>query len=163
MKRTSIRSFGIGLFIAGAVLQLQHLTQEDEITSKRSITEEAYEKSQTELKNVKQQLAQLQMDLENAQKGQPVTDESKEEETAKEEATQSDTSNSSTPYTLIVQAGMNSKEISTLLEEAGIVQNKQDFEDYLVSQDLAGRIQIGEYKLDSSMTLKQIAEKLTGK
>ncbi|MEI4770902.1 hypothetical protein WAX74_14865 [Psychrobacillus sp. FJAT-51614] len=163
MKRSSIRSFGIGLFLAGALLQIQHFTQEDEIISKRSITEEAYEKSQAELKTVKQQLAQLQLDLENARKGQPVGDESNETESGKEEASTADSNEGSTKYTLVISSGMNSKEISSILEDVGIVQNKQDIEDYLVSQNLAGRIQIGEYELDSSMTLKQIAEKITGK
>ncbi|TQR18642.1 endolytic transglycosylase MltG [Psychrobacillus soli] len=56
---------------------------------------------------------------------------------------------------------MTSSDISSFLEQAGIIQNKQDFEDYLVAQDLSGHIQIGQYELNSTMTMKQIAETIT--
>lgn len=157
MKRSSIRSFGIGLFIAGAVFQLHQLTQKEEITSVHTIDEIAYNEAQSELKNVKQQLAQLQLDLENAKKEHTSTEtDNNAEKTEEEESVVS-----ITKFILIVQSGMNSKDISSTLERAGIIQNSQDLEDYLIAQNLAGLIQIGEYELDSSMTIKQIADKIT--
>jgi hypothetical protein len=155
MKRNSIRSLGIGLFLAGAVFQIQHITKPDESISSQAINEEAYEKSQSELKIVKQQLAQLQLDLDNAKKEQLTEVNGKIEE--------KESPASTTSSILIVQSGMNSKDISSALESTGIIQNKQDLEDYLDVQNLTGLIQIGEYKLDSSMTIKQIAEKITKK
>ncbi|TQR19544.1 endolytic transglycosylase MltG [Psychrobacillus vulpis] len=157
MNKASIRSLGIGLFLAGAVFQLQHLFKTDEITSTNTTIEEAYEKSQSELKTVKQQLAQLQLDLENAQKVQ-ASAEKVEQQPSKDDKTTNDVTN----FVLIVQSGMTSKDISYALESAEIILNKQDFEDYLITQNLAGRIQIGEYELDSSMTIKQIAQIITG-
>lgn len=160
MKRGSIRSLGIGLFIAGAVFQILHTSQSEETTSSKAINDEAYKKSQSELKIVKQQLAQLQLDLENAKKERITeVDGQTDEKKAKESSTQKSTSNS----TLIVKSGMNSRDISSALESTGIIQNKQDFEDYLDANNLTGLIQIGEFELNSSMTMKQIAEKITKK
>ncbi|QFF99440.1 hypothetical protein PB01_11720 [Psychrobacillus glaciei] len=160
MKRASIRSLGIGLFLAGAVFQIQHLSISGEIKSSHAINEGAYDKSQAELKIVKQQLAQLQLNLENVKKeNSTVVNAKNEEKEDKESPSKKSTSNS----ILIVQPGMNSREISSELESTGIIQNKQDFEDYLDAQNLTGRIQIGEYELDSSLTMKQIAEKITKK
>jgi hypothetical protein len=157
MKRSSILSLGIGLFLAGAVFQIQHISKSDENTSSQAINEEAYEKSQAELKIVKQQLAQLQLDLDNAKKVQMT------EVSGNIEEKESPAQKSTTSSILIVQSGMNSKDISSALESTGIIQKKQDFEDYLDAQNLTGLIQIGEYELDSSMTMKQIAEKITKK
>ena len=66
------------------------------------------------------------------------------------------------PNTVLhIQSGMTSRDISISLEQAGIIQNKQDFEDYLTAQDLSGKIQIGQYELNSSMSLKEIAAIIT--
>lgn len=156
MKSSSIRSFGIGLFLAGAIVQLQSFTDKEEITSTHMIEKEAYEQSQAELKNVKQQLAQLQIDLENAQNqsSNPTLENPNQEEAVQNGAKQS---------ILIIQSGMTPSEIGEILERTGIIQNKLDFEDYIVTQKLAGKIQIGEYELDSSMTIKEITEKITRK
>lgn len=56
---------------------------------------------------------------------------------------------------------MTSSDISSLLEEAGVIQNQMDLHNYIVDQNLAGRIQIGNYEVDSSMTIKQITELIT--
>lgn len=152
MNKSTLRSFGIGLFIAGAVFQLQSNFFDKEINDSTTSDTAALKTSQAELKNVKQQLALLQLDLENAKKVQ-VAD---KVEKPKDESTEVNGKS-----ILMIESGMNSKDISSTLESLGIISNKQDFEDYLIAQDLAIRIQIGEYELDSSMTIKQIAETIT--
>ncbi|WP_313893909.1 hypothetical protein [Psychrobacillus sp.] len=152
MNKSTLRSFGIGLFIAGAAFQLQSNFFDKEIKNSTTSDTAALKTSQEELTNVKQQLAQLQLDLENAKKV-PVLD---KEEKPKDESTDVDTKS-----ILIIEPGMNSIDIGSTLESLGVISNKQDFEDYLIAQDLAIRIQIGEYELDSSMTIKEIAEKIT--
>lgn len=150
MKKASIRSLGIGLFIAGTVFQIQHLTQADTITSKHTINEDAYEKSQTELKLVKQQLARLQLDLKNAQ-NEHVTPEKKDE----------NANNLVTKSFLVILPGMNSEQISATLVRAGVIESNKEFQDYMQSNSLTGLIQIGEYELNSSMTIEEIATIIT--
>ncbi|GGA32115.1 endolytic transglycosylase MltG [Psychrobacillus lasiicapitis] len=154
MNKAAIRFLGVGLFLAGAAFQI-HLMVGENDQAKGDITPQAYKQAQTELKNVKNQLAQLQLDLDNAQQEQTASETEKKVETA-------DTaSNEATNSVLHIQSGMTSRDISTSLEQAGIIQNKQDFEDYLIAQDLSSKIQIGQFELNSTMTIKQIAEIIT--
>lgn len=155
MNKYAIRFLGVGLFLAGAVIQIQLMLSEDEQANGDIITPQAYEQAQLELQSVKNQLAQLQLDLENAQKEQAAP--KVEDKTEPIE----DSSKGSTNVVLHIQSGMTSSEISASLEQTGIIQNKQDFEDYLTAQDLSGKIQIGQYELNSTMSMKQIAETIT--
>jgi hypothetical protein len=152
MNKATIRFLGIGLFLAGAAFQIQ-LTLGDNTPKKDEITQQAYDQAQKELISVKDQLAQLQLDIENAQKGQTAIN--------KVEEPSESTSSVATTTVLHIQTGMTSRDISVFLEQASIIQNKQDFEDYLSAQDLSGKIQIGQYELNSTMSLKQIAEIIT--
>ncbi|SER81302.1 endolytic transglycosylase MltG [Psychrobacillus sp. OK032] len=152
MNKTTIRFLGIGLFFAGAAFQIQ-LMLGDDAPAKDEITQEAYEQAQKELISVKDQLAQLQLDLDNTQTGPTAIDKVEEP---------SESSSSGARNTVLhIQTGMTSRDISVFLEQAGIIQNKQDFADYLSAQDLSGKIQIGQYELNSTMSLKQIAEIIT--
>ncbi|MER2172049.1 MAG: hypothetical protein ABS938_15620 [Psychrobacillus psychrodurans] len=154
MKKTSILYLGIGLFLAGTIIQIDQRYFQKDITSTGVVTNQAYEKSQQELSNVKEQLAQLQLNLENAQKEQA-------NQPNKEDNKQQASSPSVQGLTLTITSGMTSSDISSLLEEAGVIQNKMDLHDYIVDQNLAGKIQIGEYEVNSSMSIKQITELIT--
>lgn len=155
MNKT-IRNIGIGLFLAGVAFQIGEFVEKEEITSTSAITQDAYDQAQQELSDVKKQLATLQLDLNNAQQVQT---------NAPEEPTKTETTTEHTPsetsMTLSIQLGMASSEISAKLEDAGIILNKVDMDNYLSDQGLAGRIQVGNYELNSSMSLKQIAETIT--
>lgn len=155
MNKT-IRNIGIGLFLAGAAFQIEELVEKEDITSTSTITNDAYEQAQQELKDVKKQLAELQLDLHTAQQVQTdATEESAETETAVVQ------NSAVASTTLSIQVGMTSSEISAKLQDAGIILNKVDMDNYLSDQGLAGRIQLGDYELNSSMSLKQIAETIT--
>lgn len=154
MNKT-IRNIGIGLFLAGAAFQIEEIVEKEEITSTSTITEDDYEQAQQELTEVKKQLAELQLDLNTAQQDQTnATDEVVDTETTEQTPTVAS-------MTLSVEVGMASSEISAQLAEAGIILNKVDMDNYLSDQGLAERIQIGNYELNSSMSLKQIAETIT--
>lgn len=153
IKKSTLRAFGIGLFLAGVGLQL--LNNFESTNSNSSNSEESFEQTQKELTDVKQQLADLQIDLENAQK-EPIQEiaEPKQEESP---------TNSQANTVLEIKSGMTSSEIGTWLENAGIIKHKQDFEDYLTAQNMTARIQTGTFEVNSSMTIKQIADSITRK
>lgn len=156
MNKAAIRFFGIGLFLAGAAFQVQQMISSNDKSTNGS-TQQSYEQAQQELTNVKSQLAQLQLDLENAKKKEPTPEVVTSKPTDSENKAGPSTSNTM----LNIQAGMTSQDISAFLQQAGIIQNKLDFENYLEAQGLSGKIQIGEYELNSTMTIKQIAEIIT--
>ena len=155
MNKT-IRNIGIGLFLAGAAFQIEEIVEKDSISSTATTTDEAYKQAQQELTEVKKQLAELQLDLNAAQQVQTVApNETAETETPEEQAP------TAASMTLSIEVGMTSSEISEKLADAGIILNKVDMDNYLSDQGLAGRVQVGNYELNSSMSLKQIAETIT--
>ncbi|SDM86264.1 YceG-like family protein [Psychrobacillus sp. OK028] len=155
MNKT-IRNIGIGLFLAGAAFQIEGILTDEDITSTNAISQESYDQAQQELTDVKKQLAQLQLDLNSAQQAQ--TNEPEDTTTTESPA---EPTTSELAMTLSIQVGMTSSEISAKLQEEGIIQNSVDLDNYLSDQGLAGRIQVGNYELTPSMSLKQIAETIT--
>lgn len=155
MNKT-IQNIGIGLLLAGAAFQIEELVEKESISSTATTTDEAYKQAQQELTEVKKQLAELQLDLNAAQQVQTVAP----KETAVTETTE-EQAPTATSMTLSIEVGMTSSEISEKLADAGIILNKVDMDNYLSDQGLAGRVQVGNYELNSSMSIKQIAETIT--
>ena len=62
---------------------------------------------------------------------------------------------------LVIKRGMTSSEVASLLEQAKIIENKDDFNDYLREHKLTTSIQTGEYLLNSGMTFAEITDKIT--
>lgn len=63
---------------------------------------------------------------------------------------------------LNINEGMSSKEVSKQMEKAGVIQDAEEFNDYLAAKKWQQSIQIGDYELTSDMGLQEIAETITG-
>lgn len=152
MNPSVLRGAGIGLFVAGTILTISSTNTLDTSTKapkKYELIESSkLESLKDELKNSKEQLAQIQLDLELSDS------EPEKEETSKESTELSKT-------VINIRSGMNSIDTSLLLEQAGIVKNQKVFDEYLVDNKLNDRIQIGKYELNSEMTFAEIAELIT--
>lgn len=66
-------------------------------------------------------------------------------------------------YTLTVKSGMDSIQIANLLEDSGIVDSGKKFEQFLTKNDWTRSIQVGTYKLSSSMSYEEIGKIITRK
>jgi predicted nucleic acid-binding Zn-ribbon protein len=149
-----LRGLGIGLFIAGALFTLASMasTHSSEPTAPKGyelVKSDELKLLKDELSTSKKQLAQIQLDLEAV---------------SKEEDTSADTNKATTDQiksVLNVRPGMNSPEISSLLENAKIIKNRKEFDQFLTDNQLAESIQIGKYELNSSMTIAEIADMIT--
>ncbi|MCR6110438.1 endolytic transglycosylase MltG [Bacillus sp. A301a_S52] len=62
---------------------------------------------------------------------------------------------------LSIEQGMTSKDISHKLETLNIVKSAQEFEAALSDRGVAQQLQIGDYTLDSTMTLDEIIDLIT--
>lgn len=62
----------------------------------------------------------------------------------------------------IVQPGESSSEIAKRLEEAGLVKNAEIFQFYMWKQGIVSKIKTGTFLISPSLTIEQIAEKITG-
>ena len=80
---------------------------------------------------------------------------------APKETTTEKVENSYTEATITVTSGMGSPEVAALMKEAGIIEDADDFDNYLVNQGISDKIQINTFKFNSNMSYEDIAKELT--
>lgn len=152
MNKRSIRSFAFGIFFAVSFIGAStHIFEEKSETTVKeakallkkegfiTISEEEYEN----LKAKKEEAVEEPKD-----KVEPPTQEQ-------------ETENLATQYELEIVSGMNTSEIARILEEAHIIDDEQDFEQFLIEHDYNTKVQIGVFDLDSEMDYEEIAKKIT--
>lgn len=89
-----------------------------------------------------------------------------EETTTEETTTEEETTKSDKPvksYVLTVTSKTISRDVARKLEDAGIIEDAEDFNDYLCENEYASNIQNGKFTIKSDMTYREIAEIITSK
>ncbi|BAQ11374.1 aminodeoxychorismate lyase [Bacillus sp. OxB-1] len=161
MMKELLRTIGIGCLVAGGVLYFTGQA-ENPSDSDSEILQSKLEKTEEELARAKEALAMIQTSSSTDQlPSRPAEQETKREQAVPPGDEQPASSKDPVKTVLAIQPGSNSTTVSTALERLGIVKDGNEFEMYLVSQKLAGKIQIGEYELDSTMDYKTIARTIT--
>ncbi|OLO26946.1 hypothetical protein BTR23_21475 [Alkalihalophilus pseudofirmus] len=65
-------------------------------------------------------------------------------------------------YTIIeIQSGMSSTEVANYLEKVNVLENTDAFLEFLRDNDLTHHIKAGEFELNSTMTIEEIALEIT--
>ena len=158
--KSSLRAFGIGLFVAGASIALVDLSSGETESKQKDIA--LYEQ---QLKDYENQITLLteQLDKQNSH-----TDEKAENQTAEKTSDSSsineEKSNTKkvTKATIYIYEDVSIYTIGQQAEDLGIVTNGRELELYLSKPDYARSIQKGAFDLNSDMTIEQIAKVLTG-
>lgn len=162
--KSSMRAFGIGLFVAGAAFAAydQFAPSEEEKDVSAYVEQiEAFEK----------QVADLQQQL-----GQPLNEETpKKDETSKVDSENTDdkkqdkedvnketTSSDAVKATIYIYENVSLYSIGQQVEDEGIIPNGRELELFLSKPEYARSIQKGTFDLSSDMTIEQIANILTG-
>ena len=157
MIKTTLRSLGVGIFLAGTILAINNYfnpnTSAKTISTFKStnssqkntvvIKKEELTALKEEADDAKAQLAKIQTDYNNLK-----NDPSPKKDHIK-------------TYTLEIKRGMGTSEVSKALKDGGILQNDAEFERYIINKDQAKNIQIGDYKLTSDMTNAEILKIIT--
>ena len=158
MFRDLLRTIGAACIIAGTVLYFtgtsagnaKDVVNKDELHETISILQDTLNRTEEELAN-------LQLATSAAEKPKKE-DESNEDE----EASNPESSEHPLIKTLLrIEPGATSAGISYELERSGIIKHAKEFKDYLTTNKLSGKIQVGEYDLDSSMSVNKIATMIT--
>lgn len=66
-------------------------------------------------------------------------------------------------YTLVVEQNMVPSEISKILEEKKIIKSANDFSQFMESNNYSPYLQIGEFKLNSDMSMEEVAKVITNR
>lgn len=182
-----LQGFGIGLFIAGAMVTLltqftdfQQTKDSDEVTQlqnqlqaaeqeiatlNEAIAQASIHTEETKPASETKDSAQSTEDEESTDnnKGKTV-DTAKETESKKSDSNEEENKNSnSSTSTILIYEGVSLYDIGKQAEDQGIVENGRELELYLAKPEYARSIQIGQFELNSSMSLEEMARILTGK
>lgn len=145
MKRSTMRAFGIGVFLAGVIaFAYEQLPTVPEVTAVKQVAP-----TTTEAK---------------PKPAKPKVEEPKSTEQPKEQSKEQLEEQQPTGeviYQLKIYSGATPASIAADLQTAGIIANKEDAEILLSTEQFARSIQVGVYNITDSMTLEDIAIAIT--
>ena len=151
-----LRTIGAACIIAGVALYFTVPTSKDaEIIAENKKMQTEVESLQSLLQKTEEELVHLQTLTTKAEKSTVELQEEQEDIDGSEDAI--------TKTVLLIESGTTSKDVAKKLEQSAIIKDADLFNVYLTENDLSGKIQIGEYKLDSSMSIETIANYITTK
>ena len=173
-KQIKERAFELGMVYPDkeSVTSEEKTTKSDEATSKDIV-------ESTETTSKKDEETQSATEIETTAKEETTKEETTKEETTKEETTVEQTTQESTTkepqteetttknnkpaksYVLTVTSRTISMDVANKLENAGIIDDADDFNDYLCENGYASNIQNGKFTITSDMSYKEIAETIT--
>ena len=156
MNKSSIRSFGVAIFLVGAILALaSRFDVNIGLPEKDSSNQQQVEELQNKLNQANQEIAAL--------KKQVHTTEETTTAVSSEPSVKEDTNADDTTMTLQIYSGITPYIVAQKLEDGGIISNSVEMELLLANAKYARSLQIGSYEVNSSMSLEEIAKLITGK
>jgi len=165
MKRSSLRAFGIACFVIGLVLTLSEKVNLP-IVSSANINEEQYK---TEIARLEKQLTDANEQISQLEQTQQVA-QSPDEDAADDKVTEpeetlptADSADEGITGTLYIYGGLTPAEVAQKIKDLGIIKNSIEMELFLAQPEYAKSIQKGQFELNSSMTVEEIANTITGK
>lgn len=156
---------------------VEELTTALEEKGYRTITQDEFISYSVYLDEIKEaEESKKEEEKENRKSSSKKNDEKKveKEESNKEKDTKKEENNSSEKkkeekkeekkpktFTVTVKQGSVSQDIGKELEKEGIIKDAAEFVKYMEDNNYSSRIQIGKFKVNSDMSLKELAETLT--
>ncbi|WP_337980811.1 hypothetical protein [Lysinibacillus sp. JNUCC-52] len=164
--KSSIRAFGIALFLVGALLSVaDRFDFNIGLPTVASKNDKDVEELQQQLEQATKEIASLK-----AQSTKETVTESTKEANTTDGHAESEPAESSTPasddtvkMTLQIYSGITPYIVAQKLEDGGIIPNSVEMELLLANAKYARSLQIGSYEVNSSMTLEDIAKLITRK
>lgn len=169
MKKSSLRAFGIACFIIGILITFSEKSALPFVSPKITEDEEKYKarivQLEQQLNEANKQLSLLKQDPQEGQPTEDVISEEKprEEENSLDTASKTGTTDEYVVGTLYIYGGLTPAEVAQKLKDMGIISNSVEMELFLAQREYATSIQKGQFQLNSSMSVEEIAKIITGK
>lgn len=90
-----------------------------------------------------------------------TTEEITTQETTTQEVPSTNNPDSNTQYEFTISRGMDSSAVAALLKRAGVIEDAQDFDNYLVNNGYAERIIVGNFRINAGASYNDIANLIT--
>lgn len=143
----------------GMVKQSEYVLESD-VTSENTTTEEIKTEATTE--KVTTEATTTEVTTEKTTETETTTEKATTEKATTEAATTEQT-DTKTKATITVSGGMSSETISSLLEDAGLVDSASKFNSFLVQNGYDKKLETGSFDISGGMTYEEIARILTTK
>ncbi|MDZ5712168.1 hypothetical protein [Jeotgalibacillus haloalkalitolerans] len=144
MDRKIIRSTGIGMMISALfIFSAGYLTDEQTPEGQNALADDEMVIKTDEYQSLQNEIVEW------------------EEHVSALEAETEAPAEDITRMILSVESGMTSPDISSALYSNGLITDEEAFNEYLTEQNLTDQIQIGDYDLNSTMSIEQIAVLIT--
>jgi len=134
-----LRGLGTGILFATIILTISYATKHtktlDSETTSQGIIEETTKETSTENATIQQ--------------------------TTSTNSVSDNGSINNKNVTVTVKSGMSSEEVSSMLQENGIIESATDFDIYLNEKGYSKIIAVGTYEILANSTYKEIAEAIT--
>ncbi|MGE7841026.1 hypothetical protein ACQKNX_09565 [Lysinibacillus sp. NPDC093712] len=166
MNKSSIRAFGVALFLVGALLSVaDRFDLNIGLPTVASTNDKAVEELQKKFEQATKEIASLKAQTTKETVTQNTKEENATDATAEREHAESSTPDSDDEVTMTLQiySGITPYIVAQKLEDGGIITNSVEMELLLANAKYARSLQIGSYEVNSSMTLEEIAKLITGK
>ncbi|MEL3972819.1 hypothetical protein AAEO50_11045 [Rossellomorea oryzaecorticis] len=147
MNKQTTRAFSTGILFTTAIIFFYSFIFHTASSSPSdSIPEDHIIVKESEIKEQENEISALKEELDSYRK-----------------KAEKDTSSQSEKYqlTLMIKAGMTPADIEEKLKEAKIISEDEPFVDYIVHNNYADKIQIGDFLVNSEMTVAEIAKLIT--
>ncbi|TSI08539.1 endolytic transglycosylase MltG [Lysinibacillus sp. BW-2-10] len=165
MKKSSVRAFGIACFLIGALLAIGNQFNLPFVSSSENKDGQYKEKVlelEQQLEKANKQLAQFDQAKSTPE---PPQNEAPQKEVASEqiEKPKETKKEEIVTGTLYIYSGLTTADVAQKIKELGVINNSVEMELFLAQPEYAKSIQIGQFELNSSMSIEEIANIVTGK
>lgn len=153
-----IRVFALGLLTATILLSVTYFLEIDK--DKETVNEElSTDEMIAKLEN--QGYFVTNEDPTSIQEEDDTIDTETEQEEVTENEAEEDTETDTETYNLTIESGMTISEVANYLVAANIIDSQDTFIAYLTENDYGTSIQIGQFELNSDMSIEEIANTIT--
>jgi uncharacterized membrane protein YhiD involved in acid resistance len=147
MNKQTTRAFSAGILFTTAIIFFYSFFFHTASSSPSdSISKDHIIVKESEIKEQENEISALKEQLESYKK-----------KAEKEKSSQSE----NYQLTLMIKTGMTPADIEEKLKEAKIISKDESFVDYIVDNNYADKIQIGDFLVNSEMTVAEIVKLIT--
>lgn len=164
MNSSSLRAFGIALFLVGALFTLaERFNINIGLATGTASSDKEVVALQKKLDAANKEIASLKVQIPDKTNDEPKpTDKEKNNNTSDVEEQTKESGDAKT-MTLQIYSGITPYVVAQKLEEGDIIANSVEMELLLANPKYSRSLQIGSYEVNSSMSNEEIAKLITGK
>lgn len=151
MNKRSVRAFSLGILFAALLLFINGLGKETDVSAKKAkevLTNEGFVV-----------ISKKDYDMLSAAQTKEVPEITEEQKVETKVPEKEEVK--VIHFALEIKSGMSTEEISAKLKQANVIDNENNFKQFLIDNGYHTKVQVGTFELNSSMDFEKIAKTIT--